>query len=99
MDNVKVKLEQIFEFEKKLNVLLDEEEYELFQQQQELFSEQLKKFLKEYTQDELNEEILQLKRLEELVQKLHERADNDTKKLKAQSLTMQRNKNKINAYK
>ena len=99
MNNIKAKLEQIFEFEKDLNVLLDEEKYELFQQQQDIFSKQLKDFLKKHSQYELNEEIQQLKRLEGLVQKLQERANIDTKKLKEQSLKMQRNKSKINAYK
>ena len=99
MNNIKAKLEQIFEFEKDLNVLLDEEKYELFQQQQDIFSKQLKDFLKKHSQYELNEEIQQLKRLEGLVQKLQERANIDAKKLKEQSLKMQRNKSKINAYK
>jgi len=99
MNNIKAKLEQIFEFEKELNILLDEEDYESFKQQQDLFGDQLKDFLKKYSQAELNEEITQLKRLDDLVQKLRERADIDAKKLKAQSLKMQRNKSKINAYK
>ena len=99
MNNIKAKLEQIFEFEKELNILLDEEDYESFKQQQDLFADQLKDFLKKYSQTELNEEITQLKRLDDLVQKLRERADIDAKKLKAQSLKMQRNKSKINAYK
>ena len=99
MNNIKAKLEQIFEFEKELNILLDKEDYESFKQQQDLFGDQLKDFLKKYSQAELNEEITQLKRLDDLVQKLRERADIDAKKLKAQSLKMQRNKSKINAYK
>ncbi|TEW51608.1 hypothetical protein [Psychromonas algicola] len=99
MNNIKAKLEQIFEFEKELNILLDEEDYESFKQQQDLFAAQLKDFLKKYSQAELNEEITQLKRLDDLVEKLRERADIDAKKLKAQSLKMQRNKSKINAYK
>jgi len=99
MNNIKAKLEQIFEFEKELNILLDEEDYESFKQQQDLFGDQLKDFLKKYSQAELNEEITELKRLDDLVQKLRERADIDAKKLKAQSLKMQRNKSKINAYK
>ena len=99
MNNIKAKLEQIFEFEKKLNTLLDEEEYESFKQQQDLFADQLKDFLKKYSQAELNEEITQLKRLEGLVHKLQNRADIDAKKLKQQSLQLQRNKKKVNAYK
>lgn len=98
MNNIRAKLEQIFEFERELNILLDEENYDLFRQQQDLFGDQLKDFLSKYSQDELNEEIKQLKRLENLVQKLQERADIDTKKLKELSLKMQRNKKKINAY-
>lgn len=99
MNNIKAKLEQIFEFEKELNILLDEENYSSFQQQQELFGDQLKDFLNKYSQHELNEEIKQLKRLEGLVQDLQKRANIDTQKLKGLSLQMQRNKKKINAYK
>jgi len=99
MNNIKAKLEQIFEFEKELNILLDEEDYESFKQQQDLFADQLKDFLKKYSQAELNEEITQLKRLEDLVHKLQNRADIDAKKLKQQSLQLQRNKKKVNAYK
>ena len=49
MNNIRAKLEQIFEFEKELNHLLDEEKYESFQQQQELFGDQLKDFLNKYS--------------------------------------------------
>jgi len=99
MNNIKAKLEQIFEFEKELNTLLDEEQYESFKQQQDIFADQLKDFLKKYSQSELNEEITQLKRLENLIQKLKKRADIDAKKLKQQSLQLQQNKKKVNAYK
>jgi len=99
MNNIKAKLEQIFEFEKELNTLLDEEEYESFKQQQDVFADQLKDFLKKYSQSELNEEITQLKRLENLIQKLQYRADVDAKKLKQQSLLLQQNKKKVKAYK
>lgn len=99
MNNIKAKLEQIFEFEKELNTLLDEEQYESFKQQQGIFAVQLKEFLKKYSQSELNEEIAQLKRLENLIQKLKNRADLDAKKLKQQSLQLRQNKKKVNAYK
>jgi superfamily II RNA helicase len=99
MTNIKAKLEQLFEFEKELNMLLDTQHYESFQQQQALFGDQLKDFILAYSQQELNDEIAQLKRLEKSVQKLQERANIDTQKLKQQSLLMQRNKKKIKAYK
>lgn len=99
MNNIKAKFEQFFEFEKDLNILLDEENYEEFQEQQALFASQLKDFLAKYSQEELNNEIEQLKRLDDLIQKLQARAKIDSQKLKEQSLLMQRNKKKVNAYK
>jgi len=99
MTNIKAKLEQIFEFITQLNLLLDEEEYESFQQQQELFGDQLKDFIHRYSEEQLNTVIEPLKRLQHQIQLLQDRSDTESKKLKEKSLLMQRNKKKINAYK
>lgn len=99
MTNTQAKLEILFEFEKKLNQLLDEEEYELFLQQQNLFGDQLKNFLNNHSEDELVSVIEHLKRLKSMVESLQQRADIYTKQLKEKSLKLQRNKKKIQAYK
>ena len=39
MTNIQAQLEQLFEFIKQLNILLDNEEYEHFQEQQDLLTE------------------------------------------------------------
>jgi len=99
MTNIQAKLERIFEFEKKLNALLDEEEYEQFLQQQELLGDLIKDFLKKHSETELNEVIDQLKRLQQIIHSLQERSSSCSQQLKEKSLLLQRNKNKINAYK
>lgn len=99
MTNTQAKLEILFEFEKKLNQLLDEEEYELFLQQQNLFGDQLKNFLNNHSEGELVSVIEHLKRLKSMVESLQQRADIYTKQLKQKSLQLQRNKKKIQAYK
>lgn len=99
MTNVQAKLERLFEFEKKLNLILDEEQYELFLQQQALFGDQVKDLLSKHSEDELNSVIKQLKKLQHNIQLLQDRADVFYKQLKEKSLALQRNKNKIKAYK
>lgn len=99
MTNIQAKLEQLFEFERKLNETLEREEYELFFQQQALFGDQVKDFLNKHSQTELNNELKQLKRLKSMIKLLQEKSEAYTKTLKEQSLLLQRNKNKIKAYK
>ena len=99
MTNIQAQLEQLFEFEKTLNYLLDNQEYKQFQQQQELFSDKIKHVLNNQSQQDLNDNIEQLKRLKKSVESLQQRADVDFKQLKDKSLLLQRNKKKIKAYK
>jgi hypothetical protein len=99
MTNIQAQLELLFEFEKQLNLLLDNEEYGQFQQQQELFSDKIKYLLDSQSEQTLNEHIQQLVNLESAVQRLQHRADMGYKKLKEKSLLLQRNKSKIKAYK
>lgn len=99
MTNTQAQLELLFEFDKKLNQLLDEEEYDLFLQQQGLFGEQVKNFLNSHSENELVNVIEHLKRLKIMVESLQQRANTYTKRLKEKSLKLQRNKNKIKAYK
>lgn len=99
MTNIHAKLEVLFEFEKKLSLLLAEEEYEKFKQQQDLFSDQIKDLLSKHSENELNNFIEELKKLQNKVQLLQQQADACYLSLKNKSLLLQRNKSKINAYK
>ncbi len=99
MTNIQAKIEILFEFNKKLNQLLDEEQHERFLQQQNLFGDQVKDCLNSYSEGELLTVIGSLKRLQVMVKELQVRAEQCTKKLKEKSLTLQRNKKKIKAYK
>lgn len=99
MTNIQAQLEQLLELNLKLNNLLDDEEWELFQQQQEIFSDKIKYLLDSSSEQELGKIIEQLKLLESNVQLLQQRADVYFKQLKEKSLLLQRNKSKIKAYK
>jgi len=99
MTSIQAKLERLFEFEKKLNQLLDDEQYELFQQQQALFGDLIKDFLNKHSEDELTSVMEQLKKLQHSVKLLQERTDTSFKQLKEKSLLLQRNKKNIKAYK
>ncbi|WP_025563176.1 hypothetical protein [Psychromonas sp. SP041] len=99
MTNIQAKIEILFEFDKKLNQLLDDEEHELFLQQQNLFGDQVKDCLNSYSEEDLLTVIESLKRLKVMVKELQNRADQCTKQLKEKSLMLQRNKKKIKAYK
>lgn len=99
MTNIKAQLELLFESEKKLNLLLDNEEYESFQQQQDLFSAQIRATLDNHSQESLSSVIEELKLLESKVGVLQNRSATHFEQLKEKSLLQKRNKNKINAYK
>ena len=92
-------IERLFEFPKKLNSLLDEEKYEQFQQQQALFGDLLKDFINKHSESELSSFIEQLKQLKSMIKLTQDRAEENSKKLKEKSLSLQRNKKKIQAYK
>lgn len=99
MNRFEAKIERLFEFLNELNELLDQEDYVNFQQQQDLFGDLLKDFLNKHSESELNSVIDQLKKIKIEVKTLKERTDKDAKNLKEKSLSFQRNKNKIKAYK
>lgn len=99
MNRFEAKIERLFEFLNELNELLDQEDYVKFQQQQELFGDLLKDFLNKHSESELNSIIGQLKKIKIEVKTLKDRTDKDAKNLKEKSLSFQRNKNKIKAYK
>lgn len=99
MTNIQAQLEQLFELEKQLHTLLDDELYSQFQQQQVLFSDKINHLLDSHSEQQLVHDIERLKKLDNAVQSLQIRADDCFKSLKEKSLLMQRNKNKIKAYK
>jgi len=99
MTNIQAKLERLFEFNKELHLLLENEEYEEFQKQQELFGDLVKDFLNKHDEKELVSVIKPLKRLKNMVKLLQEQSEECAQELKQQSLSLKRNKNKIQAYK
>jgi len=99
MNEVKATFEQFFAFEKVLNLLLDEEDFDAFTEQQNVFQTQLKDFISRCSEQELNEQLPLLEQLEKQVEQLHQRAKVSTNQLKDKSLALQRNKKKLNAYK
>ena len=82
-----------------IHLLLENEEYEEFQKQQELFGDLVKDFLNKHDEKELVSVIKPLKRLKNMVKLLQEQSEECAQELKQQSLSLKRNKNKIQAYK
>ncbi len=99
MTSTQAQLEQLFELEKQLNILLDEEQYETFLQKQDTFSDKIKYLLDSSSEEEMGKVIEQLKHLENAVQQIQERSNVYYQQLKEKSLLMNCNKKKINAYK
>lgn len=99
MSDIQHKLTALLKFEQQLHQLLEDEQYEQFQQQQDLFSDQIKVLLDNNSPETLNTVIDQLKELESKIAILQSKSENSFKQLKEQSLLQKRNKNKINAYK
>ncbi|MEG3754645.1 hypothetical protein [Psychromonas arctica] len=99
MTNVQASIDRLLESEKYLHKLLDEQQYEQFLQQQETFGKQLKACIGSYTEEQLLAVIAPLKRLQESLDTLQQRAEVISIELKEKSLVLQRNKKKIKAYK
>ncbi|WP_022942378.1 hypothetical protein [Psychromonas hadalis] len=99
MNSINAQLERLFEFEKQLNQLLKDEEYEQFQQQQDLFTDQVKYLLDTNSEEMLATVITQLKQLEDAIKQLQSRSGIYFQELKEKSLLQRRNKKKIKAYK
>ncbi|WP_028862516.1 hypothetical protein [Psychromonas aquimarina] len=96
---VELQLDALFDFEQQLQALLDDEQYELFQQQQDLFSDQIKALLDTNSSEDLSRVVTQLKLLEEKIAELQIKSDTCYQQLKEKSLLQKRNKSKIKAYK
>ena len=98
MTIIQARLERLLEFMKKLKQLLAEEKYAQFHQQQALFGDLLRDFLKKHSSDELVTVVDSLNRLKSEGDLLQESAANHFQHLKDQSLALQRNKKSIKAY-
>ncbi|MCW8995966.1 MAG: hypothetical protein OQK77_09150 [Psychromonas sp.] len=96
---IQLQLEQLFKFEQQLHRLLEDEQYEQFQQQQVVFSAQIKTLLDSSPADRLNTAIDELNLLKKNIARLKNRSENAFKQLRQKSLLHRRNKNRINAYK
>ena len=98
MIDIQMRLHKLFEFEKKLHLLLDEQQYGLFNQHQALFGDLLRDFLKKHATSELNSVVEELTMLKSRMAAIQARAVTETQQLKEKTLLLQRNKNKIKAY-
>lgn len=96
---IELQLDALFAFELQLQVLLDEEKYELFQQQQDIFSAQISSLLSNNSSEELSTVVEKLKVLETKISALQLKASRCYQQLKEKSLLQKRNKDKIKAYK
>ncbi|AGH81997.1 hypothetical protein PCNPT3_10295 [Psychromonas sp. CNPT3] len=99
MLNIQTQLLALFKLQTKLHQILDDENYELFQQQQVFFSDQVNALLYNNPEPILVGVIDDLKRLEDAIATLQSRSKKVHQQLKDKSLLQKRNKSKIQAYK
>jgi len=97
--SLELQLNTILAFELKLQTLLDEEKYQLFQQQQDIFSTQVISLLTHNSSEELLTIVSKLKVLETRISALQLKSSLCHQKLKEEFLLQKRNKDKIKAYK
>lgn len=95
---IELQLDELFKFEKQLHILLENEQYEKFQQQQDLFSDQIKALLDNNSAATLNRVVDKLKQLQTNIAILQHKSNASFKELKEQYLLQKRNKSKIKAY-
>ncbi len=96
---IEQQLDELFKLEQQLTTFLDQQEYDLFQQQQDIFSNQIKTLLDSNSAETLSTVIEQLKTLETNIATLQNKSEQHFKQLKEMSLLQKRNKNKLKAYK
>jgi len=94
-----LQLEELFKSEQQLTALLENEQYEQFQQQQDIFTAQIRKLLDSNSPETLATVINELKQLDTSITVLQNKSEKCCQQLKQKSLLQKRNKNKINAYK
>lgn len=94
-----LQLDELFKLEKQLTALLENEEYEQFQQQQDIFTAQIRDVLDSNSPETLTTVINELKQLDTSITVLQNKSEECCRQLKEKSLLQKRNKNKLNAYK
>lgn len=94
-----LQLDELFKLEKQLTALLENEQYEQFQQQQDIFTAQIRELLDSNSPETLASVINELKQLDTSISILQNKSELCCQLLKQKSLLQKRNKNKINAYK
>lgn len=91
-------LDELLMQQQQLEVLLKEEQYEAFQQQQITLSLQIKRLMNNHSQESLITVFTKLQVLEKKTIQLKALAEVHFKQLKDKSLLQRRNKNRLKAY-
>lgn len=96
---IESQINELLMLEKELKMLLEEEQYEEFQQLEKKFSVQVKALIKNNSPESLCHVLTKLNQLENNIAELKERSEDCFEQLKGKFLLQKRNKNKIKAYK
>lgn len=96
---IQTQLEKLLEHELQLNIILDNQDYKSYQEQESLFSEQVKLFIINNSTESLNNITEQIKDFELKIKALQKKSEAHLNQLKEKSLLQRRNKNKLKAYK
>jgi len=96
---ITLQLEALIKLEQQLTALLENEQYEQFQQQQDIFTAQIRDVLDSNSPETLATVINELKQLDASITLLQNKSEKYCQQLKQKSLLQKRNKNKLNAYK
>ena len=98
-NSIELQLDALLTQQQQLEILLKQEQYEVFQQQEITLSLQIKTFMNSYSPNSLTKVLAKLQALEKKTIQLKTLADIHYKQLKDKSLLQQRNKNRLKAYK
>lgn len=97
--SIEEKLDELFILTQALQTCLSEDRIDEFQIIEKDFSIKMRKVIDGNTQQTLQQALPQLIKLEKLLQVLQDDASQKQASLKEQSLSLKRNKGKVNAYK
>ena len=95
---IEQQLNELFELEQQLCLLLKEQQYEVFQQSQKIFEKKIRVLLDNNSAEALNDTIDRLKLLKTKLATLKSKAESCFGELKEKTLQQRRNKNRIKAY-
>jgi predicted RND superfamily exporter protein len=96
---IEQQLDELFELQQQLHRLLNKEQYQEFQEQQEVLAKEIRVLIENNSAECLNRVVEKLRQLEEELALLKCRAEVSFKLLKDKSLLQRRNKNRLKAYK